>query len=74
MKLINFEEFVETMGYSGYDDEKVTTEFIQYLAKMISPRVAIKNFPQNVFQAKFFLYNGVVPSNVFSLQCSKDVC
>ena len=74
MTLINFEEFLENGGYEGYDDESVTVEFINYLSKILSPRVAIKNFPQNIFQAKFFLRNGTVPSNVFSLQCSKDIC
>ena len=74
MNLINFEDFVLNGGYEGYDDEKVTAEFISYLAKVKSPRVAIKNFPKNIFQAKFFLRNGTLPSNVFSLKCSKDVC
>jgi hypothetical protein len=45
MNLINFDEFISNGGYEGYDDEKITSEFISYLAKILSPRVAIKNFP-----------------------------
>jgi adenylate kinase family enzyme len=39
-----------------------------------SQRLVLENFPQNKFQAKFFLRNGTTPSNVFCLKCSKDIC
>lgn len=34
--------------------------------------MVLENFPQNEFQAKFFLRNCTAPSNVFYLKCSID--
>jgi adenylate kinase family enzyme len=47
---------------------------IKRLSVEVKPRVVLENFPQNCYQAKFFIRNCKQPSNVFSLECSKDVC
>jgi adenylate kinase family enzyme len=73
-KLIDFNQFCQNQGLEGQDDETVTTQFIKHLAKQVTPRLILENFPQNSFQAKFFLRNGCTPSNVFALQCTKDIC
>lgn len=74
MNLINFDEFVLSNGLTDHDDEYVTMALIDKLSKEVKPRVILENFPQNVYQAKFFLRNCKNPSNVFSLECSKEVC
>ena len=73
-RLIDFNQFITNHGLEGQDDETVTSQFIQFLAKSTTPRLILENFPQNTFQAKFFLRNGCRPSNVFGLECSKDIC
>jgi len=74
MKHINFKKFVEENGLKQADDEKVCMDLIQHLSKVQQPRVILESFPQNLFQAKFFLRNCKEPSNVFSLDCSKEQC
>ena len=74
MTHINFDKFIADNELSQEDDETVTMSLIQKLAKEIKPRVILENFPKNVFQAKFFIRNCKKPTNVFALQCSKDVC
>jgi hypothetical protein len=34
----------------------------------------MEDFPQTVYQAKFFFKNGRVPEQSFVLGCSKDAC
>lgn len=71
---IDFIQYLLDNGLYGQDDETVTQRFISHLATLHDKRIAVENFPQNVFQAKFFLRNGVVPSHVFLLKCEKDIC
>jgi adenylate kinase family enzyme len=73
MKFLDFEEFIRANGLVGKKDEFITQELIKAMINEASPRVLIKNFPQNVFQAKYFIKNSTAPSKVFSLKCSKDV-
>jgi adenylate kinase family enzyme len=74
MTHINFDDFVKQNDFSNEDDETVTMALIKRLSTELMPRVILENFPQNEFQAKFFIRNCKQPSNVFSLECSKDVC
>lgn len=74
MNLMNFTDFVKSNNLQGADDETVTTFLIQQLSREVKPRVILENFPQNIYQAKFFLRNCKSPSNVFSLKCSKEIC
>jgi len=74
MNLINFNEFIESNGLADAEDEVITMALIEKLSKEVKPRVILENFPQNAYQAKFFLRNCKYPSNVFSLDCSKEVC
>ena len=74
MTHINFEEFIKSNDLGDEDDETVTMSLIKRLSQEIKPRVILENFPQNTFQAKFFTRNCKQPSNVFALECSKDVC
>jgi len=72
-KLLNFKDFIAQQGLQNSDDETIVHALIQQLALEISPRILIENFPQNSFQAKFFIKNSVCPSRVFVLSCSKDL-
>ena len=74
MRHIKFDEYLKTNNLTECDDEAVCMHLIQNLACEQLPRVILEDFPQNLFQAKFFLRNCKAPSNVFSLQCSKDAC
>lgn len=74
MKLVDFCEFIRTNGLVGQNDEVVTAQFIQSLAREKCTRLVLENFPQNLTQAKYFVRNGVAPSHVFTLECSKDTC
>lgn len=48
-RLIDYNQFVQNHGLEGQDDETVTSQFIQFLAKSTTPRLILENFPQNVF-------------------------
>jgi len=72
-KLLKFCEFRKKHGLENSDDETVVHALIQQLALEISPRILIEDFPQNTYQAKFFIKNSVSPSRVFVLSCSKDL-
>lgn len=73
-KLLNFDDFVKQNGLENSDDDTVVLALIQQLALEIAPRIFIKDFPKNQYQARFFIKNAVNPSRVFLLNCSKDVC
>jgi shikimate kinase len=49
MKFLDFEEFIRANGLVGKKDEFITQELIKAMINEASPRVLIKNFPQNVF-------------------------
>lgn len=74
MMHIDFVKYLLDNGLYGQDDETVIQQFIKYLNIIHPKRVLVENFPQNEFQAKFFIRNGTTPSHVFLLKCSKDVC
>ena len=74
MKMMNYNQFVAENDLSDKDDEEKTTALIQHLSQEICPRILLEDFPQSEFQAKFFIKNCVLPSRVFSLECSKDTC
>jgi adenylate kinase family enzyme len=69
----DFIKFQLDKGLYGQDDETVTQHFIDHLAAQHSRRIVIESFPQNLFQAKYFIRNAVAPSHVFLLRCSKDI-
>lgn len=72
-KHIDFNTFLSDNGLTGQDDETVTAQLILSLSRDHMPRIALENFPQNITQAKYFSRNGVAPSHIFTLNCSKDV-
>jgi len=47
---------------------------IKHLIDTIHTRVLLEDFPQNEFQAKFFVKNCIKPERAFQLDCSKDSC
>lgn len=71
-KLINFFDFIKHNGLEHSDDDTVVLALIQQLALEIAPRILIEDFPQNQYQARFFIKNAVSPAHVFLLQCCKD--
>jgi len=74
MKHVDFNDWVKQHGMVGQDDETITQQLIQSLSRETIPRIALENFPQTLNQAKYFIRNGAVPSNVFSLECVQDIC
>jgi len=73
-KLINFRSFIKENQLKGKDDEEQVLCLINSFNYEEHPRVLIEDFPQNEFQAKFYMRNCKAPSNVFVLNCSKDFC
>ena len=73
MKHLDFAKWVRDNGLEEENDETVCLELIRALAGEKKPRVILESFPQNEFQAKFFLRNCAPPSHVFFLACSIDV-
>lgn len=71
---LNFHAFKAGNGLADAGEEEVVLKLIQTLAEEPKPRVVLENFPENVFQAKFFLRNCKAPSNVFLLNCPQDIC
>jgi len=45
MNLINFNDFVQTSGLRGKNDEEVTMALINSLSKEVSARVILESFP-----------------------------
>lgn len=74
MRLLNFNEFINSQNLADTDDETQTVALIKRMSQEICPRVLIEDFPQSEFQAKFFINNCVTPSRIFALECSKDTC
>lgn len=74
MNMINFDDFLKENGLEEADDETACMALISVLSREIKPRIILENFPQNAFQAKFFIRNCKSPSNVFSLDCPAEVC
>lgn len=71
-KLIKFQDFIKAHGLEHSDDDTIVLALIQQLALEIAPRISIEDFPQNQYQARFFIKNAVCPNRVFLLNCSKD--
>ena len=71
---VDFNQFLVKNGLIGQDDETVTAQLIKSLSREHMPRIVLENFPQNIFQAKYFSRNGSNPSHIFTLNCSKDMC
>ena len=69
---LDFDQFLSSEKLTNKDDETKTLALIKRLVEEINPRVLLENFPQNQFQANFFIKNCVRPSAVFYLNCSKD--
>lgn len=49
MNFIKFDEFIESNGLAGQDDEAICMSLLQALAEELKPRVIIENFPQNLY-------------------------
>lgn len=45
MKLLDFNQFIRENGLVGQDDETITANFIQALARETKPRLVLENFP-----------------------------
>ena len=73
-KLINFRDFIKSKGLKGSDDETLVLALINSFFYETEARIMIEDFPQNLFQAKFFIRNCKNPSKVFYCNCSKDFC
>jgi adenylate kinase family enzyme len=73
MKHLDFLQWRKDNGLKDAGDEEVCAKLVDCLAHEIKPRVVLESFPQNEFQAKFFLRNCKEPANVFGLTCSIDI-
>jgi len=73
-RLISFSDFIKEQGLKAKDDETKVQALIDSFFKNQNRRVMVEDFPQNLFQAKYFMRNCKAPSNVFVLNCCKDVC
>src|SRR5688572_11943869 len=69
MKLLNFSQFLKSSDLKNADDETKTMALIKLLVNETVPRILIEDFPQNEFQAKFFIKNCLPPSEVFYISC-----
>ena len=74
MKHFNFPKFINDNGLKKKDDETKTLALIKYLINETNPRILLEDFPQNDFQAKFFMKNCLPPTEVFYISCGKDYC
>lgn len=73
MKHVDFAQWRKDCGLREAGDEEVCSMLIDTLAHEVKPRVVIEGFPENEFQARYFLRNCKQPANVFGLTCSIDV-
>ena len=73
MKHVDFVQWRKDCGLREAGDEEVCAKLIDALAHEVKPRVVIESFPENEFQAKYFLRNCKQPANVFGLTCSIDI-
>jgi adenylate kinase family enzyme len=74
MEVMNFCDFLKTHSLSDASDEDKTSALINHMVGAVTPRYLLEDFPQNEFQAKYFVKNCTTPSRVFVLNCQKDVC
>jgi adenylate kinase family enzyme len=73
MIVVNFEDFWKSKGLDA-DDEEVTLALVKSLVNETAPRVLLEDFPRTETQARLFVKNCVMPSEVFYIRCSKDAC
>lgn len=73
MKHVDFVQWRKDCGLREAGDEEVCAKLIDALAHEVKPRVVLESFPENEFQARYFLRNCKQPANVFGLTCSIDV-
>lgn len=74
LKVLDFNDYIEENCLQDQDDETIVSTLIASMSQERYPRIALKNFPQNINQAKYLMRNGTTPTNVFSLVCPKDKC
>jgi adenylate kinase family enzyme len=76
MEVLNFDRFLSHAGLNpqDFDDEEATLALVRHLVNETSPRILIEDFPRTEKQARLFIRNSVLPTEVFYVKCSKDVC
>jgi len=73
-KLLNFNQFLKSNNLDGVNEDEQMLCLVKHMAAEIAPRILLEDFPQTLYQAKFFLKNGKIPESAFVLSCSKDIC
>ena len=76
MEVLSFDRFLTHAGLNphDFDDEEATLALVRHLVNETSPRILIEDFPRTEKQARLFIRNSVLPSEVFFVRCSKDIC
>jgi adenylate kinase family enzyme len=74
MRHIRWPDYLAANGLADASDDDKILKLIEELAVERTPRVFLERFPENLYQAKFFVRNCKAPSHVFNMICSQDVC
>ena len=74
MRHIEWPAYLAANGLVEASDDEKILKLIGDLAAERMPRVFLEQFPENIYQAKFFIRNCQAPSHVFNMKCSQDVC
>lgn len=74
MRHLKWPNYLAENGLTEASDDDKILKLIDDLAVERTPRVFLEQFPENLYQAKFFIRNCKAPSHVFNMVCSQDVC
>ena len=70
MRHLKWSDYLAANGLAEASDDDKILKLIADLAVERTPRVFLEQFPENLYQAKFFVRNCKAPSHVFNMNCS----
>ena len=74
LKYIDFLEWKKSLKPQPPTEELLIREFISMIECEISPRILLESFPENEFQARYFVKNCKKPDLIMNIKCSSDIC
>lgn len=74
MRHLKWPDYLAENGLAEASDDDKILRLIDDLSNEKTSRVFLEQFPENLYQAKFFIRNCKAPSHVFNMNCSQDVC